>query len=257
MFKMIRITVLLGILVMVGATALLNRWQSQSWNRTQVVTLFPINADGDPATERFLEKLDEQAFAALAPFFAQEARRHGLSLEQPVRVELGRQMHVLPPPLPRDRGPLGAISWSLRMRWWAWRQTPPATPRPDVRLYLMYHPADYNGPLPHSTGLEKGRMGLVHLFASRAQQGPNAVVIAHEALHTFGASDKYDPYTLMPVHPDGYAQPHQIPLLPQDKAELMAGRVPLLNAQARIPSGMREVVIGRRTAEEIGWVKAR
>lgn len=257
MFKMFRIMALLALLAAVGGTALLDRWQSQSWSRPQVVTLFPINADGNEATERFLAQLDEQAFAELAPFFAVEAKRYGLALAQPIEVRLGARMRLLPPSLPDDRGPLGAISWSLRMRWWAWRHTPPSSPSPDVRLFLMYHPATQNGPLPHSTGLEKGRMGLVHLFASRAQQGPNNVVLAHEALHTFGASDKYDPHTLAPLHPHGYAEPHLMPLLPQDHAELMAGRIPLPNDRARIPASLNEVVIGRRTAEEIGWVKAR
>ena len=33
--------------------------------------------------------------------------------------------------------------------------------------------------------------------------GPNNVVIAHELLHTVGATDKYDPVTDAPRIPDG------------------------------------------------------
>ncbi|UXH78657.1 hypothetical protein [Roseateles amylovorans] len=257
MFKAIRILILLVILATVAGTALYNRWQSQSWHRTQVVMLYPINAAGDGATEDYLQRLDAKAFADLEPYFRQQAARYHLGLDQPIRVVLGGRVQATPPAVPRDRGVASAIFWSLRMRWWAWRQTPPSSPIPDVKLFLMYHPPNYSGPLPHSIGLEKGRLGLVHLFASKAQQGPNQVVIAHETLHTFGASDKYDPYTLQPIAPDGYADPYQSPLLPQDRAELMAGRVPTKPAASRIPNGMKETVIGSMTASEIGWSKSR
>jgi len=255
MFKAFRVFVLLVILAVVASTALLQRWQAQSWRRTQVITLYPINMQGDAATDAYIDQLTEAAFADIDPFFQAEARRHGLALNQPVRVVLGRRTRDLPPPVPQHASMLSAMSWSLKMRWWAWRKTPPSSPVPDVRLYLLYHPGDVSGPLPHSTGLEKGRMGLVHLFASRAQQGPNQVVIAHEALHTFGATDKYDPSTLMPVFPDGYAAPEQQPTLPQEQAELMAGRIPVRTGEARMPAALSETVIGRRTAEEINWSK--
>ncbi|WP_423596989.1 hypothetical protein [Roseateles sp. MS654] len=255
MFKAIRILVLLGILVTVAGTTLVGRWQAQSWKRPQVVTLYPINASGDAATEAYLDRLDDAAFARLEPYFQEQARHYGLALSQPMRIVLGKRVRVAPPALPREGGPLAAISWSLRMRWWAWRQTPPSSPVPDVKLFLMYHPPDFAGALPHSVGLEKGRLGLVHLFASKAQQAQNEVVIAHEALHTFGATDKYDPSTLAPIFPDGYAEPAQEPRHPQTAAELMAGRLPVRQGEARIPSGLGETMIGRKSAMEIGWVR--
>lgn len=255
MFKVFRIFVLLVILAVVASTALMQRWQAQSWRRTQVITVYPINLQGDAATQAYIDQLGDAAFADIAPFFQAQARAFGLPLSTPVQVVLGRSMRDLPPPVPAQASVLSAMSWSLKMRWWAWRKTPPSSPVPDVRLYLLYHPGDFNGPLPHSTGLEKGRMGLVHLFASRAQEGPNQVVIAHEALHTFGATDKYDPATLMPSFPDGYAAPDQQPALPQDQAELMAGRIPVRPNEARMPGNLAQTVVGRRTAEEINWLR--
>ncbi|WP_377158607.1 hypothetical protein ACFJIX_06595 [Roseateles sp. UC29_93] len=255
MFKALRILILLGILLTVAVTTLVGRWQAQSWKRPQVVTLYPINASGDAVTDLYLERLDAAAFAGLAPYFQREAARYGVSLSEPVRIVLGSRVRVAPPAVPRDAGPLSAISWSLRMRWWAGRQTPPSSPVPDVKLFLMYHPPDFAGALPHSIGLEKGRLGLVHLFASKGQQAQNEVVIAHEALHTFGATDKYDPSTLAPVFPEGFAEPRQEPRYPQTAAELMAGRIPVREGEQRIPSGLGETVIGPATAVEIGWVK--
>lgn len=253
MWRAARLLVLLAILAATALGAGLNRWRAQSWSRPQVLTLYPLAADDEASTLAYLDRLDESDFARLAPWFQAQAAAHGLSLETPLRVVLGRRIASPPPALPQDGSPLSAIRWSLQMRWWAWRHTPPSSPVPDVKLYLMYHDANTDGALPHSAGIPQGRLGLVHLFASRAQQGPNEVLIAHEALHTFGASDKYDPATLAPLWPQGYAQPGDAPHWPQTQAEVMGGRLPLSATQARIPHGLAETLVGPHTAAEIGW----
>ena len=58
-------------------------------------------------------------------------------------------------------------------------------------------------------------------FGSADNEGGNNVVIAHELLHTFGATDKYDPADNMPRHPDGFAEPDARPLFPQRLAEII------------------------------------
>jgi hypothetical protein len=83
--------------------------------------------------------------------------------------------------------------------------------------------------------------------------GSNDVVIAHELLHTLGATDKYDLATGLPSHPAGYAEPERAPLHPQSHAELMGGRIPLSGSRAETPESLRRVVIGPATAREIGW----
>jgi hypothetical protein len=80
------------------------------------------------------------------------------------------------------------------------------------------------------------------------------MVLAHELLHTLGATDKYAPSSNLPRFPEGFADPKAKPLLPQSKAELMAGRIPLDERRAKIPDGLRDVVIGQLTAREIGWI---
>ena len=96
---------------------------------------------------------------------------------------------------------------------------------------------------------------VVNAFAREDMAGANNVVIAHELLHTFGATDKYDLAGNRPLLPDGFADPNARPLYPQAQAEIMAGRIPLSETRADVPAGMDEVAIGLKTAREINWVK--
>jgi hypothetical protein len=70
------------------------------------------------------------------------------------------------------------------------------------------------------------------------------VVIAHELLHTLGASDKYDPQSLAPVFPEGYAEPDRQPRHPQRLAEIMAGRFALAEGQLAMPERLGQTLIG-------------
>jgi hypothetical protein len=140
------------------------------------------------------------------------------------------------------------------MRYWAWWHDTHKGPRPDVRIFVSYHDPARSSRLPHSTGLQKGLLGVVNAFASADMDGSNNVVIAHELLHTLGATDKYDFSANLPVYPDGYAEPDAKPLHPQRRAEIMAGRIPLSDSRADTPHGMHQVVIGQKTAREINWL---
>ena len=79
-------------------------------------------------------------------------------------------------------------------------------------------------------------------------------MLAHELLHTLGATDKYSLTSNLPRFPDGFADPTLKPAMPQKKAELMAGRIPLDEQHAEMPESLRSVVVGRLTAAEIGWL---
>jgi hypothetical protein len=102
-------------------------------------------------------------------------------------------------------------------------------------------------------GLTKGLIGVVYAFATPIMNGENNVVIAHELLHTLGATDKYDVADNAPRFPDGYGNPGQIPRFPQRTAELMAGRRMLAPDRWEQATSLDEVVIGPATAREINW----
>ena len=138
------------------------------------------------------------------------------------------------------------------MRWYAFRHTPFWQSLGTVRLFVLYHPPQFNQALPHSHGLQKGLLGVVHVFASDTQRAQNNFVIAHELLHTLGATDKYDANG-RPLNPIGLADPNMQPPYPQYKAEIMGGRIAISAERAEMPKGLEEAVVGYATAAEIGW----
>ena len=124
-----------------------------------------------------------------------------------------------------------------------------------MRIFVLYQDPGQTENVPHSTGLQKGLVGVVHAYAAEDLDGANNIVIAHELLHTLGATDKYDPATLAPIYPAGYAQPDRDPRYPQEYAELMAGRRPLAPGEVEMPESLAGVLIGPETAAEINWLR--
>ena len=257
MLRKLRIAILLLILIVVGLAALTDRIYTTQWTAPLRVALYPIAADESATTRDYVARLSIEKFQALEPFFAEEAKQYGVSLDPPVHIALAPSMQVMPPPPPKSGNALQTILWSLHMRWWAW-QMPPKAPgaTPQIRIFLLFHDPALTPILEHSVGLQKGLLGIANLFAARTMEGSNQVVIAHELLHTVGATDKYD-VNALPLYPIGYAEPDLIPRFPQHYAELMAGRVPDSPTSAHTPESLADVIVGPDTATEIGWTKAR
>jgi hypothetical protein len=228
---------------------------STDWDLPLRVTIYPINGDGSAEAEQYIGRLESERFAALEKFFEAEAKHHGLAMERPIQFTSAPQLRDLPPALDRDAKVFSIMSWSLRMRYWAWRSPELPGPAPDIKLFVVYHDPTLSPTLAHSLGMQKGLYGVVNVFADRGMNGSNDVITAHELLHTLGAVDKYDPQNSQPLHPVGYAEPTKEPLLPQTHAELMAGRIPVSATDSVTPESLRQVLVGSLTATEIGWSK--
>jgi hypothetical protein len=252
MFRKLRILLLLLVLATVALSAWRTNTRLTSWEHSVHIVLYPVAADDSPATARYVAQLSTDDFADISEWLQEESRRYGKPVLQPAALRLAPPLNERPPLPPARASALDAVLWSLKLRWWASRLDDPPGPRPQVRLFVLYHDPERNPALPHSTGLERGQLGLIHAFASRQQQRQNAVIIAHELLHVFGASDKYDLASKQPLHPDGYAEPDRSPLLPQQFAEIMGGRIPLSAGHSEIPGSLAETLIGPATAHEIG-----
>jgi hypothetical protein len=256
MFKRLRILVLLLILLFVALNTYFDRVYSTDWDTPLRVKMFPINGDGSPATERYITALVGTDFLSIESFFTEEAERYGIALERPVRFARGSQIRELPPIVEPGAGMLSSMIWSLRTRYWAWRVPEHgAGPKPDVQLFVLYYDPARSSTLPHSVGLQKGLYAIVNAFADRELEGSNDMVMAHELLHTLGASDKYNLSDSQPIHPLGFAEPQREPLYPQAFAELMGGRIPISANESQMPTSLRQVIVGPATALEIGWTK--
>lgn len=254
MIRKIRIAILLFIL----ATVAIASWKADKaatdWNDSLHVTLYPIPADGSETSRHYVERLQKEDFQDFPIWLEEEIRRYNNPLLRPVSIQLAPPLEAQPPEFPGGGNMLATLWWSLQLRYWAWRHDAAPGPRPDVRLFLLYHDPQQISVLEHSVGLDKGKLGLVKLFASRADSARNLVILAHEFLHTLGASDKYAPDGLHPRFPDGYAEPALEPRYPQRFAEIMGGRLPLNDASSRIPESLNETLIGDLTAQEIGLI---
>lgn len=252
MFKAVRIAILLFILIFVVLSTVLTQARSTDWNNSLWIKVYPINGDGSRDAAKYIEKLKISDFSGIESFLARETERYGRNLARPVRLELGSEIDEQPPELGKNPNMFSVMKWSLQMRWWSSSATDVQDDIvPDVRIFVRYHKPDFDVVLENSVGLQKGMVGIVNGYASRQFRGVNNVIIAHEFLHTLGASDKYDAANGQPLGPDGIAEPDRKPLYPQRYAEIMGGRIALASDDAVIPKTLKYAVIGPKTASEI------
>ena len=254
-FKKIRITVLLAILIIVAVDTGLTRLRVASWDHPLRVVVYPINADGSDAAAKYIANLTVSQFDDIEQKVKEQAKHYGITLDDPMDITLAKPIDATPPTQPHDQNILKVMWWSLNLRLWAARMDHYDGPTPEVRAFTLYYDPKTHHVLEHSTGLEKGMIGVIKLFASDKMTAENNIVMLHELLHTLGATDKYDLRTDQPIYPTGYAEPRLRPLLPQKKAEIMAGRIPITPTHAEMPDSLDNVVIGPDTAREIGWIK--
>ena len=252
--KGFRVAFLLAILIFVATDTWLTRIRSTDWTVPQWLIIYPINGDGSYATKKYITQLTSSNFSSIETFISEEAERYGVQLKNPIEVKLAPEVSERPPAIPVEGNVLQVVWWSLRLRLWSKTHDTYDGPG-DLKLFVQYYDPETHKRLGHSTGLQKGRVGIVNAFSSHRQQPQNNVVIAHELLHMFGASDKYDLSTSLPYYPHGYAEPHKQPLYPQRWAELMGGRIPVSESEAEIPASLRQSLIGEKTAKEINWIR--
>ena len=255
MWRKTRIAILLFVLATVAQTAWLARSRTSEWRTSLRVVVYPINGDASNTSSRYIAELGAATFESIGDFFRREGERYGVAPVPPIDLFVAPAVTALPPPPPFGAGTVTIMAWSLRLRFWAYWHDTHKGPKPDVRVFVLYYDPALRPKLPHSTGLQKGQLGLVHAFADADMAASNDIVIAHEVLHTLGATDKYVPASNQPLFPDGYAEPEAKPLYPQKFAEIMAGRIALSLTHAETPRSLKRVVIGAKTAREINWVK--
>ena len=256
MFRRIRILLLLGVLVLTLGLTTLERFMVREWRAPLDVAVYPINGDGSAAATDYIRALQPDDFADINAFLIRETRRYGLKQLVAMALSLEPEMKDAPPPPPSEPSTLKIIAWSLKLRWWTYQHSGQTWPQlGKIRVYVLYHQPEHGKALPHSLGLQKGLIGVVHAFADPKQTPQNNIVIAHEILHTLGATDKYDAEG-RPVYPAGYAEPELPQSLRRREAEIMAGRIALGDGRNVMPVSLKKCIIGPATAQEINLNEA-
>ena len=253
--RSIRQLVLVTVALAIAGGSYLTRARTTSWEEPLWVTIYPIAGDDRDVTNTYIEKLTPKHFASIERFMESETERYGVDIARPIRIDVGERVTSLPPEPPFGGNPLQVIWWSLNMRLWASDVTSrQAGATPDIRMFVIYHDPGIVTRVPHSLGLQKGMLGVAHTFATQRMKGSNQFVIAHEMLHTLGATDKYAPESNHPLFPIGYAEPDANPRYPQRYAEIMGGRIPISPSEAKIPRSLDSARVGPATALELRWI---
>jgi len=101
---------------------------------------------------------------------------------------------------------------------------------------------------------QEGRIGIVDVELDASMVDLTLFVVAHELMHTLGASDKYDANGRTIV-PDGLVEPDRTPLYPQRSAVVMARNRPVSASAEATPETLDELAVGSSTAKELGWLR--
>lgn len=271
-WRRFRIAVLLLVLVAVvfkyRDKVLAESWVSD-WSAPEVVSvvlLVPPGADEDELelvadVQRYAEAGEGDAtYVALEHWFEQEfARFHrGRAGFAPIslRVREPWQTAALPPNPPRAS--TGVVEQTQGMQaflaYFQALEAQRAIPEQNA-VFVVFYPEEDRERFTrvHSVADRASRRGFV--FAPLTEAGRDLAVTdtAHELLHLFGATDKYEGSAC--VFPEGYYEPFLEPRHPQRFAEVMALGIPQATGAREVTTfGFDEVRIGTATAREIGWI---
>jgi hypothetical protein len=251
-----RVTVLLTVLVSVllwGAHDWSDRRARTTWQRPVRAALVLVERESVP--KDLLALLTARSFELerrLAKEYTRHTGREGTPIEIIVR---GPARSLSDPPALGGDGLSDLLSHAVRQ--WRWTSALDAEAKVelgfDSRVYLALKPA-LGQSMAFVEGQSElgGRVGIAQADLERSTVDFALFVVAHELLHTLGATDKYDEAGRT-SYPRGFVEPERVPLYPQPGAEVMARNVPLAPGSERPPETLEELYVGDVTARELGW----
>jgi hypothetical protein len=253
-----RVSLLLGVLGLVllwAGTDCYERRARTAWRRPLNVAL--VLVERKPIGTSTIGLFDDRT-RALERRLASEYERHVGRDFSPLSFVVKGPLRVEQDPPSAEQGALGLLRYSYALfRWTREIDARAHVERGayDARIYLVMEPASPLGPAFVEGESEfGGRIGIAKADIDPSMIDFSLFVVAHELMHTLGASDKYDS-SGNAVYPDGFAEPQKVPLYPQRGAEIMARDLPLTATFARPPNTLDELFVGNATAREIGWEK--
>jgi hypothetical protein len=263
-FFLIRVSILLFILFVVVLYALRDlhsRRARKDWDKTLDVAVVLLHVNGTTAVDPEAIRLLKDRSDSLEQRLATEAQRHrGPSAMKPFRVKVfGPVETTEAPPTPASDSPVDLAKQAVDLERWLRDIDPKAgvvADHWDTRIYVTIRgPQSELQSFVEGQSQQDGRIGMVSVELDASMADLTLIVVAHELMHTLGASDKYDPASGRTRIPDGLAEPNRSPLYPQSFAEIMARNRPISVALEAIPLSIDEMAVGPLTAKEIGWIR--
>ena len=261
-FFAIRVSVLLFILFVVALYAvrdLRSRRARNDWERTVAVAVVLVHVGGSERVEAdAIADLNERV-SALEERLRAEAERHRPGIPKPFRIRiLGPVDVAVQPPTPTGDGPVDLAKQAVDLERWLRDVDPRAGVEPDhwdTRIYVSARrPATTAKSVVEGQSQQHGRIGFVDVELDTSMVDLALFVVAHELMHTLGATDKYDANGRTRA-PEGLAEPDRMPLFPQRFAEVMGRNRPVSEGTEVVPESLEELAVGTMTAKEIGWLR--
>jgi hypothetical protein len=151
-FKKLRIFALLLLLVLVAGTSLWEGMLVRGWMRPLEVVIYPINGDGSDQTRAYIASLSASQFDEIGDFFKQQSQRYRLQQFPGMQIRLEPAIQAPPPQTDSSaHSALSAIAWSLRLRYFAFRNTLFWQNLGRIRLFIVFHAGEQGKPKPHKT----------------------------------------------------------------------------------------------------------
>jgi hypothetical protein len=259
-FFYIRVGVLLAILVGVLLWAwrdVRSRRARNEWDHTLTVAILLVRLE--PIDDVAITALRKQ-LPALEDRLSAELARYRPGAPRPFRFELKDPIDgTAPPPAPPGDGPIDLAKYAYALGSYVDdvdKRAGVDASLYDVRIYVaLRRPRQAEVTLAEGRSEQGGRVGVVEVELDTDAEGAHLplVVVAHELMHTLGATDKYDANgrTIVPL---GLAEPDRVPVFPQRYAEIMARNRPLSATEEKVPDSFDQVAVGPVTAREIGWL---
>jgi hypothetical protein len=261
-FFYIRVSVLLAVLAGVllwGWRDIRSRRARNEWDHTLVVAIALVRLE--PLDQASVAALEKQ-LPALEDRLSAELTRYKATAPHPFRFELKAPVDgSAPPPAPASDGPVDLAKYAYALGSYVDDIDKRAGIDPslyDVRIYVaLRRPRQAEVTLAEGRSQQGGRVGIVEMELDTDAEGAHLplVVVAHELMHTLGATDKYDPSTGRSLVPIGLAEPDRVPLFPQRYAEIMSRNRPVSATEEKVPDSFAQVAVGPATAREIGWLR--
>jgi hypothetical protein len=251
-FEKLRISILIFIFSFFGANTYLDL--NPKWDKPIYIVLHPVNPSNSEKVKTYINGLKQSQFDEISKYMSDYATKY-YGKRVSINYVLANPMENAPLDVTEEQAStiLGVLTWTLQFRLYAMLNLKKEDIGVDGVIYLNYAHDD-RATLNRSTALQRGRVALVNVHANPEDDRQTNMIIAHESLHLFGAQDRYDPYYGSPIFPEGYADPKQIPLYPQKRAEIMGGYIPMNERDFLVPDNLDSVIILQQTAKEVGWL---